>query len=488
MIASTVQTNNLHVPDLGAFVKSPLDKPSMYPVLEDEYQTSKEKQFSKQFQKYVSNIVYDELSVNSAILHSMAHITNMSIYDIVAMRKNEWLTHCDDFNYDRNLTTAGIQSITKKYCDFHMNFGDRIDTNGTIYRKRIPCASYFDNDCAEFITNRAISRILNYSWDTPHKSIVFTLDPAGWDMVTWDNIGDFQKLVNDVVDMTINQHFKAKHSRIKGHVSVGVIIIPHTFSSLDPTKWQPHFNVLVSCKGILDNSGITVDTSFLDYELLRKNYKELLYKRFGLFRKGNYQIEVSEIDRKLSDSSFVDILRYNKRAPISDSDIIAIHPDGIEFTTYKREKQQEPNLYYTFEQFFNGIMQHLPPKNKVQIHRYGLYHPKHHHYKKYPVSFDSSQSTLSDYEGKTWLWTAHMGRIVAYNAEYLENNIDNLQFIDHKDRSDIVGLIREDSQSFTHNKIPDVCRILTSIVYNLPAGPPDKPGEHKNFSFFEVGA
>jgi len=486
-MASAVQSYLQAPCDLGTFTKSDLDKPLMYPVLDAQYLSPKELSFNNRFQKYVTDIVNTELSVNSAILHSMAHITgNLSIFDILAMHKHEWLAHCDDFHYDRDLLTAGSQSITKKYCDFHMNFGDRIDSDGNIFRKRIPCASYFDSDCADYITNRAISRILNYSWDVPHKSLVFTLDPAGWDLVTWDNIGDFCKLVKDVVDLTVNQHFKAKHSRIRGHVSVGIILIPHTFSSLDPTKWQPHFNVLVSCKGILDDSGKQVDTSFLDYELLRKNYKDLLYKRFGLFRKGNYQIEVSDKDRKLSDNSFVDILRYNKRAPVSDSDIIAIHPDGIEFTNYKREQYQEPSLYYTFEHFFKGIMQHLPPKNKVQIHRYGLYHPVHEHYKNYPISFDSSQSTLSEYEDKTWLWTAHMGRVVAYNADYLLNNVAALSFIDPHDQDSIVGLIREDSQDFSANKIPDVCRILTSIVYSLPAGPPDLPGDHKNFGFIEV--
>lgn len=477
-------TSSMSLLDFSPF---DLDQPHMYPTVDLCYQSSKEKAWNKQFSAYVSKTVKTDLNVNSAILHSMAQIShNLSIYDILAMNQTQWVDHCKDLQYDPFMLTGGIHSIKKKYCDHFANFGDRVDLEGNITRKRIPCASWFDSDCADFITDRAISRILNYAWDVPHKSLVFTLDPTGWDLVTWDNINDFCQLVRDVVDLTINQQFKSKHSRIKGHVSAGIIIIPHTFSSLDPTKWQPHFNVLVSCKGVLDNSGNTTDLSYLDYNLLRKNYKELLYNRFGLYRKGNYQIEISNKDRELSDSSFVDILRYNKRAPISDNDIIAIHDTGIEFTNYKRKDLHLPDLMYSFNHFFYGIMQHLPPKNKVQIHRYGLYNQLNKNFKNYPVAFDSSQSTLSEYEGKTWLWTAYSGRVVAYNGSYLLDHVPDMSFFNEADRLELVDLIREDREDKIFNKNPDVCRILTPIVYNLKHPPPDLPGQHKNFGFLQV--
>jgi len=476
------------------YAKFDLNKPYKYPILEAQYMSAKEKTWDTQFSGYVTTLVKTDLSVNSAILHSMAYLTgDISIYDILAMKQGDWINHCKEYHYPFDILKAGIHSIKKKYCDFHMNFGDRIDISGQIYRKRIPCSSWFDSDCADFITNRAISRILNYAWDTPHKSLVFTLDPAGWDMCTWDTIGAFCKLVKDAIDKTINQQFKLKHSRIKGKVSAGIIIIPHTFSSLDPTHWQPHFNVLLSTDGILDINGTVIDISYLDYNLLRKNYKELLQNRFGLYRKGNYQINISEKDRTLSDNSFSDILRYNKRAPISDNDIIEIHNTGIEFTNTKRKAEYLPNLLYDFDTFFHGIMQHMPPKNQVQIHGYGLYHQNHKNFKNYKIAFDSTQSPLSEYEDKTWLWTAYAGRIVAYNSDYLLNNIQDMNFIDSKNQCSIVSLIKEDRRTSydldsnkTCNKNTEICRILTPIVYNLKHPPPDNSGNHKNFGFIPI--
>jgi len=494
--SSDVATSDQVFGDISGHVSFPLDQPYLYPTLNLEYQSAKEKNFTQRFDKYVSEIVHTKLDVNSAILHSMAHITgNVSIYDILSGRSHQWVDHCKEYHLSHELLTAGIHSIKKKYCDFHMNFGDRIDIDGQIHRKRIPCASWFDSDCANFSTDRAISRILNYAWDTPHSSMVFTLDPAGWDLCSWDNINDFCQLVADSINLTINQHFKHKHRRIKGNLTAGIIIIPHTFSSLDPTKWQPHFNVIMSCKGVLDQSGAAVDISYIDYNLLRKNYKELLEARFGLYRPGNYQINVSEHFRTISDNTFVDILRYNKRAPVSDADIICIHDTGVEFTNYKRESQHEPNLFYSFETFFNGILQHLPPKNRVQIHRYGLYHQNNKNFKNYPLAFDSSQTNLSDYDGKTWLWTAYSGRVVAYNSEYLFNNVSAMGLFNLADQNIIVSLIEEDrhNNGFSEklksmNKNSEICRILTPIVYTLRQKTADPPDQHKEFSFFPVFA
>lgn len=302
------------------------------------------------------------------------------------------------------------QFMKKAGCDRDLYFNEFKNLyNGESLHHRYPCGSDFCPDCNNKEVLKRKRNLVKYVMNVPHVHYTFTANRSVWKSVGWDNIGEYYQAVGEAV--------KTAYKEVYG-VEVGIIINTHTYSSLT-LEWQPHADVFVSMKG-LDGDGNIKNATInrmkpkkqkgVDKKLLRKIrsvYTKEIYGRFNnivapdtedkLFwvrqnmNKDGEIVAKPLIDLVNIDTGEVeggllgDTLRYFKRLPITNENIIDVCEDRIIFTTDKRIEESKAPIQLNPHDFYLRVSQHVKPRNFRGMRLYGVYsynHKYHHKAKK----------------------------------------------------------------------------------------------------------
>lgn len=94
--------------------------------------------------------------------------------------------------------------------------------------------------------------------------------------------------------------------------------------------------------------------------------------------------ELMELIEGNKSDSMDDTLRYFKRAPLTDKNILEVKENKIKFTTDKRRQKNKPPLELDPESFYYRIKQHIPPRNFRDFRTVGIYSTAHRHHYEYP--------------------------------------------------------------------------------------------------------
>ena len=257
-----------------------------------------------------------------------------------------------------------------------------------LHYNKLPCNSFFCDDCHTYLVNRAKSSLAEYLWNVNHRFVIFTTPPQVRDNLRWDNMHWFYK----VVHRTMKQYFSHYYHNRK--VQVGMIAYLHSYGSID-LNWKPHLNIMWSCKGFLERKGEThlVNTGYVDYIKLRKIYKANLEYYFKVKLEKEPVIYFDDVQDKkdrtlgLPPQKIINkLLAYFKKLPFTDkresgvkSNIISVDNLGnITWTTYKRKQKRLPPITSPPTLFYNRIMQHIPPKNFRNVRLWSCYQYQHH--------------------------------------------------------------------------------------------------------------
>lgn len=322
------------------------------------------------------------------------------------------------------------QMMKKAGCDrdkFYNEFYGLI-THSTEW-KRVPCGSHLCPPCHEALTYKRKEKLLEYVMDLFHTQFTFTLAAEIWALITWENLGDLYKCAGEAIN--------EGYANIYG-VEVGVIVNSHTFSSLT-LAWHPHLDVFVSTMGVnsseklvpatkdgIDPEDVIAPDPVLIKEIRRLFTEKVLKHIPGATRpkkisdgyfwvrqnmmkpcskcgntsRSNYQpggefvcsncgcttFKTRVMYRpllKLDDAGRItsgilgDTMRYYRRLPLTDNDIIDVRNDCIIFTTEERRKKGMKPLQLGCAEFGLRMFQHLKPRNFESLRLYGLYARNH---------------------------------------------------------------------------------------------------------------
>ena len=270
---------------------------------------------------------------------------------------------------------------------------------------RLPCNSFFCEKCHGYLVKRAQSSLAGYLWNVRHRYIVFTTPPEVRSKLNWGTMHWFYKVVYKTLTYYFNHYYKktktTNTTRGKSRkVNVGMMAVLHSYGSQD-MEWKPHLNVMVTCRGFKEKTEqgetktFAVDTSYINYDKLREIYKRNLEYFFNVKLKDTPQIKID--DKKYQEKNdrktgippqrvISSLAQYFKKLPFKDkaeegqkSDIININEYGsVTWTNYKRKKLKLNPITTPPTQFYNLIMQHIPPKNFRNVRLWGCYQYNHH--------------------------------------------------------------------------------------------------------------
>jgi len=275
----------------------------------------------------------------------------------------------------------------------------------TFHWAKLPCSSFFCEGCHEYLVKRAQSSLAGYLWNVRHRYLVFTTPPEIWNKLNWGTMHWFYKVVYKTLTYYFNHYYKKNTTTNtttgkSRKVSVGMMAVLHSYASKD-LEWQPHMNVMITCRGFKQKvvkgeiKTFAVNTSYINYDILRDIYKRNLEYYFNVTLKHTPQIKAD--DKKYQEKNdrktgippqrvISSLAQYFKKLPFRDkakdkekSDIITVDGVGnITWTNYKRKKLKLDPITTPPIKFYNLIMQHIPPKNFRNVRLWGCYQYNHH--------------------------------------------------------------------------------------------------------------
>ncbi|MBA7493884.1 hypothetical protein ES702_04449 [subsurface metagenome] len=285
-------------------------------------------------------------------------------------------------------------------CQAHQNFNFYVcEWCGNNIYHRIPCTSFFCDRCRTKLAARLKEKLLTYIWDIPHRFSVFTLPPEiqdlcqGWtSYILKRNKKQAIKfhLATDLIYKSVGETVKEYFSN-KG-LEVGFIMYPHTESTYD-LSWFFHLNVLISTRGLRKSSKFTnfnketnkrifpnhqaiyqtVNTSYIDYDEIKKIYLKNLSKNFKvkiMSREGNpIHFEGKLYPKQISKNLF----GYVRKLLFRSKHIEKSTTSSITLRRWNTTNERYESFDLSWENFYKRCIQHIPPKFTRTIRIYGLY-------------------------------------------------------------------------------------------------------------------
>ncbi len=347
------------------------------------------------------------------------------------------------------------QFMKKAGCDRDLFFNEfrSIESDDT-KEIRHPCGSDLCPSCNEEEVLRRKRSFLKYVMDVPHTQFTFTVSPSAWNKITWENIGEFYKSVGEAVKRSYKQIYGLEVGVIVNVHTFSSTTLewqPHAdvFVSLKGIDPETEQLKNATIKGMPPEKQKGVDSDL--NKKLRKTFTEELRERISgiklpdkkektfwvrqnmtgvcpdclregqIIRDGsNYKckkcgrelekeelenivvikplMKLSEVEDgfEISGGILGDTLRYFKRLPVSNENILAVKDDMIQFTTDKRKRlDKDPNeddyppICDSPYGFYKRVSQHMKPRNFRGLRRYGLYsnHHKYHELAKRKAGF-----------------------------------------------------------------------------------------------------
>lgn len=344
-------------------------------------------------------------------------------------------------------------------CQHHRNFNFySCEWCGEKIFHRIPCTSFFCDDCRRKLGERLKQRLLTYIWNIPHRFAVFTLPPeiqalcTGWSsyLFTKKKFNLATNLVYKSVNDSIKEYFLNKN------LEVGFIIYPHTERTFDLT-WFFHLNVLISTRGLRKSSKFTnfnkktnkrilpnyqakyqtIDTSFINYDEIKKIYLKHLSQNFKVKikkNKGNpIHFEGKLYPKQISQHLF----GYVRKLLLKSEHIEKSTPSSITLRRWNIKNKRYGSFTLSWKEFFERCIQHIPPKFTRTIRIYGLY--SHANKKRYfltPVVDHIEKQIKCRVCGcnARLMYSVSRGQIVKIEQYYLLFNFKKILFmLDMKD-------------------------------------------------------
>lgn len=130
--------------------------------------------------------------------------------------------------------------------------------------------------------------------------------------------------------------------------------------------------------------------------------------------------DVDGSEQEIEGGLLGDTMRYFKRLPVAEENIIAVEENMIIFTTEKRKKKGIPPMCLTPLDFYDRVSQHMKPRGFRTLRPYGLYSPNHGKHDK--AKKEAGYLTGLDIDFKDDL--SVIARIVFEEIEKLGTDID----------------------------------------------------------------
>ena len=246
---------------------------------------------------------------------------------------------------------------------------------------KLPCNSFFCEDCRKYLSARIKRHTKEYLWNCNHTFSVWTIPTEIRQYVqSWENYKAIG-LIYKAVENSLNQYCKERK------IKIGYILLPHSHGSLE-LNWNFHLNALISSKALNKENKI-IDFR-PNYKELRKLYKKNLSKLFKTpviytpqvtfsKKKGSVYIPYKRAISK--------VLDYFRHIPLNIKNIERIDNNSIIYHTSKSIKQ---NLHYevSHKEFYDLVLQHIPPPNFRTLRQGGLYSNHNKKRLQYPTSPD----------------------------------------------------------------------------------------------------
>lgn len=348
---------------------------------------------------------------------------------------------------------------------------------------KTPCNSFFCRECRNYLTSRIKRNAKKYLWSCNHFYITFTLPPEIQELVnSWDKIKEkiikiskknmYSEKRIYYTDLVYKSVSEALKKYLKKHkIETGFIALPHSYGS-ENLNWFFHLNILISSKGFNKNNKI------IDYQInfneLRSIYKKQLHKNFKVFIKDTPQVKFAKKKGSIYISykkSIRVLLDYFRHIPLAMHNIKKIEKGGIVYQTYKQKQNHKKPNYSSLIDFYNLVMQHIPPHNFRTVRAYGLYSNHHKRDRKYPINPPKPLKSLKCGECDTeltkddFVGRVHSGQLIWMNPYKVH------------DSSIFFSKSILDCMDFETQKIPEIepnGRLIHPVIPPPDMRPPNK--------------
>ena len=246
---------------------------------------------------------------------------------------------------------------------------------------KLPCNSFFCEDCRKYISARIKRHTKEYLWNCNHTFSVWTIPTEIRKYVnSWQDKNAIG-LIYKAVELSLSQYCKKRKEKI------GFILLPHSHGSLE-LNWNFHLNALISSKALNQENKI-IDFK-PNFKVLRNLYQKNLSKLFKTIIISKPQIKFAK-DKKTKSyyipykRAVSKVLDYFRHIPLNIKNIDKITSDSI---TYHTSKSKMLNKYFkvSYRDFYNLVLQHIPPPNFRSLRQAGLYSNHNKKRKQYPTS------------------------------------------------------------------------------------------------------
>ena len=249
---------------------------------------------------------------------------------------------------------------------------------------KLPCNSFFCEDCRKYLSARIKRHTKEYLWNCNHTFSVWTIPTEIRQYVQSWKDREAIGLIYKAVEQSLKQYCK------KRKMQVGIILLPHSHGSLE-LNWNFHINALMSSKALNKENEI-IDFR-PNYKELRRLYKKNLSKLFKTQIINTPQIKFAKDNKTKSyyipyKRAISKVLDYFRHIPLNIKNIEKISNDSIIYHTSKSKKQK---LHYevSYKEFYDLVLQHIPPPNFRTLRQVGLYSNHNKKRLQYPTSPDT---------------------------------------------------------------------------------------------------
>ncbi len=312
-------------------------------------------------------------------------------------------------------------------------------------KERHPCGSYLCPSCNDEEVTRRKKSMLKYVMDVPHAHFTFTVNPSMWEGLGYlrNHGGGTISYLYEAVEEAVKTAYKERYGVEVGvivnvhtfssttlewqpHADVFVSlkgVDPDTgelknaaIKGMDPEKQKgvdkrliEWLRLVFTLELISKIAGIDINSDYRDFvRRVGKNEIEVKGNKVKrVFERTDFSVPKCDdnlywVNRNTNEDGEVitkrlfnvedgdltsggllgDSLRYFKRLPITDDNIINIEDGVIIFTTDKREREGLPRMSLTPRDFYLRLSQHLPPRNFRGLRIAGLYAYNHRYHSK----------------------------------------------------------------------------------------------------------
>lgn len=245
------------------------------------------------------------------------------------------------------------------------------------------CNSRLCSSCGKRYADKWAEKLVENTFDVPHKHVVFGLPPALWRELKYDRKA--WKVLMDTVIKTIRWFYGSAC----GKVDPGVILVLHPFGR--DIGFKPHVHGIVT-KGGFDKQGNFKEwTQFIPYKTLHKkwmwficnalkeyfpktfyygNLFDAIWKKYG---KEGFMVEICKPTLYNKKQLARYVARYIRHPAIADSRITFFDDKAVAFYYVDHKTKKRVDKVMEIDEFMEALLQHIPDKQFKMIRYYGAY-------------------------------------------------------------------------------------------------------------------